>query len=96
MQYVMVPLETYLRASTDAKYNPELPVTDQIDCLAYDSSWEFPKECLKFGELSLHFSFVKELPTATPLLDNHARSSSMGGNCGATAISKNKLCGPIR
>ena len=39
---------------------------------------------------------VKELPTATPLLDNHARSSSMGGNGGATAISKNKLCGPIR
>jgi len=31
---------------------------------------------------------VKELPTATPLLDNHARSSSMGGNGGATAISK--------
>jgi len=49
MQYVMVPLETYLRASADAKYNPDLPVSDQVDCLAYDSSWEFPKECLKFG-----------------------------------------------
>ena len=58
IQYVMVPLETYLQASADTKYNPDLPVSDQVDCLAYDSSWEFPKECLKFGEWSLHHSSV--------------------------------------
>jgi len=52
---------------------------------------------LSFFEFPIPITLsVKELPTATPLLDNHARSSSMGGNGGATAISKNKLCGPIR
>ena len=50
MQYITVPFEVYLQAAGTAKYNPDLPVGDQIDCLAYDSSWEFPKECLKFGK----------------------------------------------
>ena len=51
VQYIRVPYETYLHAAATAKYNPDLPVSDQIDCLAYDASWEFPKECLKFGVL---------------------------------------------
>jgi len=49
LQYVPVPYEAYLRADPNSKYNPDLPVSEQIDCLAYDSAWEFPKECLKFG-----------------------------------------------
>lgn len=31
-------------------FNPDLPLTDQVDLLPYDHRWEFPKDRLKLGE----------------------------------------------
>lgn len=34
-------------------YNPDLSLHDQIDLLPYDRRWEFPKERLKLGIVSI-------------------------------------------
>lgn len=48
-----MPLSTYLSPPSGHKYNPELPLAQQLEQLAYDHRWEFPKNRLKLGELAL-------------------------------------------
>ena len=48
-QYVPIAVEEYLRPMVAAEYNPDLPIDEQTDCLAYDAKWEYPKQQLKFG-----------------------------------------------
>ena len=42
-------LEKLLMPITKAKYNPELPLDEQTEILAYDSQWEFAGEDLIMG-----------------------------------------------
>jgi len=48
-----VPLSTYLSPPSRHKYNPDVPLAQQLEQLAYDRRWEFPKNQLKLGELVL-------------------------------------------
>ncbi len=40
--------DDYLLASKST-FNPDIPVDEQTDCVAYDAKWEFPRERLNFG-----------------------------------------------
>ena len=42
-------LHDYLQSGSTAKYNPDLPIDEQTECLAYDPRWEIPKDYLEFG-----------------------------------------------
>ena len=43
-------LHEYLLSAKDIVINPELPLDEQTDAIAYDAKWEFPRERLKFGK----------------------------------------------
>lgn len=45
---VYIPIADYLKPINDSKYNPDMPLDEQTDCLGYDPQWEFAKERLKF------------------------------------------------
>ena len=41
--------DDYLLGSKST-FNPDIPIQDQADCIAYDDKWEFPRERLNFGK----------------------------------------------
>ncbi|XP_013391626.1 vascular endothelial growth factor receptor 1 [Lingula anatina] len=42
-------LMDYLQDQPRHDFNPDIPIDEQTECLAYDPKWEFPKERLKLG-----------------------------------------------
>lgn len=45
------PFELYLKPKENQKYDPEIPLDQQTECLAYDPAWEIPKENLKLESI---------------------------------------------